>query len=423
MVYAFILLLGSILSWVLLSDWASDQLTKIPAVVGSLVESTCIQEGACSLHSMVGTMGVYRVCFTMAIFFGVLGILTIGVKSSTNARAGIHNGWWLPKSILFIGLLVGSFFIPNDVFFGWGYIGLIGAFLFILIQLVLLVDFAHSWCDNWVSKFEESESKFWQFALVGSTFLMYAVSLTLTILLFVYYASGDGCSLNKFLVAFNLCLCFVFSIISVLPAVQNVNPRSGLLQSAVVTLYMTYLTWSAVSNEPDNSCSASASTSVSSGTSVALGALFTFIAVAYSSISTAGQMSKGPDAGSSDVALLEPTSINKYDNDEDDDDDDEEGGRNRKRSKTIDDETQGCNYNYSTFHLVFCLASLYLMEVITNWAAISKGEDVSVDVGHSWASVWVKMASCWCAVAVYVWSLVAPLVLTNRDFGYSSPTY
>jgi len=40
-------------------------------------------------------------------------------------------------------------------------IGMIGAFLFILIQLVLLVDFAHAWNERWLSNYEESQSRVW----------------------------------------------------------------------------------------------------------------------------------------------------------------------------------------------------------------------------------------------------------------------
>jgi len=38
------------------------------------------------------------------------------------------------------------------------------------------------------------------------------------------------------------------SVISIWPRVQEYQPNSGLLQSAVVSLYTMYLTWSAMSN-------------------------------------------------------------------------------------------------------------------------------------------------------------------------------
>ena len=41
----------------------------------------------------------------------------------------------------------------------WMYFGFIGAFLFILIQLILIIDFAHSWAEAWVGNYEESDSK------------------------------------------------------------------------------------------------------------------------------------------------------------------------------------------------------------------------------------------------------------------------
>lgn len=39
------------------------------------------------------------------------------------------------------------------------YFGMVGGFLFILIQLVLIIDFAHSWAEAWVGNYEETESK------------------------------------------------------------------------------------------------------------------------------------------------------------------------------------------------------------------------------------------------------------------------
>lgn len=43
----------------------------------------------------------------------------------------------------------------------WFVVGSGGAFIFILIQLVLLVDFAHSWNESWVEKMETGNPRGW----------------------------------------------------------------------------------------------------------------------------------------------------------------------------------------------------------------------------------------------------------------------
>ena len=60
-------------------------------------------------------------------------------------------------------IAIGAFFIPGGEGFetAWMVIGMIGGFVFILIQLILIVDFAHAWNEKWLGKFEESQSKWW----------------------------------------------------------------------------------------------------------------------------------------------------------------------------------------------------------------------------------------------------------------------
>ena len=115
----------------------------------------------------------------------------------------------------------------------WIYFGLIGAFLFILIQLVLLVDFAHSWNSSWVEKMEETGSKVWAGLLLFFTFLMYGTALAGIVCLFIYFTHGQEgepetkCHTNKFFISFNLILCVVASVLAIHPKIQEHQPRSG----------------------------------------------------------------------------------------------------------------------------------------------------------------------------------------------------
>ena len=110
------------------------------------------------------------------------------------------------------------------------YIGLVGAFIFILIQLILLVDFAHSWNSAWVSNMENTGSKIWAVMLLFCTFLMYGASIAGIVCLYVYYTQStkSSCHTNKFFVSFNLILCIVASLFAIHPKVQEKLPTSGM---------------------------------------------------------------------------------------------------------------------------------------------------------------------------------------------------
>lgn len=173
---------------------------------------------------------------------------------------------------------------------------LLGATIFILLGLVLLVDFAHSWSETCLENWENSptSSNLWQWILIGSTAAMYALTITLTGLLYAYFAGSD-CILNRFFISFNLTLCIVITIMCVHPMVQEYNPRSGLAQSGMVAAYCTYLIVSAVSNHTHESQSCNPlrkNGDTAQGTRKAVmifGGVFTFLAIAYSTTRAATQ--------------------------------------------------------------------------------------------------------------------------------------
>jgi serine incorporator 1/3 len=195
--------------------------------------------------------------------------------------------WWGPKVLLWLVLVAISFFIPNGFFMFWGnYVSLIGATLFILLGLVLLVDFAHSWTETCLQNWENSESSLWQWILIGSTAGAYAGTVALTGILYGFFAKS-GCGLNQFFISTNLALCIIITLLCIHPAIQEANPRSGLAQSGMVAAYCTYLIMSAIGNYKNETCNPLRRGTGT--TTIALGAAFTFLAIAYSTTRAATQ--------------------------------------------------------------------------------------------------------------------------------------
>lgn len=87
----------------------------------------------------------------------------------------------------------------------------------------------------------------------------------------------------------------------------------------------------------------------------------------------------------------------------------------RSTNAASDNEAEGVTYNWSLFHIMFGLATLYIMMTLTNW--YSPGEGASIQtISSNMSAVWVKIISSWLCCAIYVWTLLAPVVLPDRDF-------
>ncbi|CAG8648968.1 13838_t:CDS:2, partial [Acaulospora morrowiae] len=380
--YAIVLLLNSMLAWIMLTDWAIKQLEKITY---DYLKLDC-EEGTC-----YGVLAVHRICFALSFFHIILALSVIGVNDTRSKRAAIQNGWWGPKILLWIFLVVVSFFIPNQFFMFWGnYIALIGATIFILIGLVLLVDFAHNWSEACIEKWQESDNNKWKYILVGSTMAMYIGAVTLTGIMYGFFA-GNGCHLNQFFITFNLVLGVIGTVACINPLVQEENPRSGLSQASMVIIYCTYLILSAVVNEPsgiENECNPLKKSSGTRTTTIVIGALFTFLAIAYSTSRAASQgkaLITKSDYHPVNTATAIPLTTNSLN-----------GLTSNKRSDAL----------------------LAAVESGNNVTTETTETDELVTIGQTFTAVWVKVVSSWVCFALYLWTLAGPVFMPNR-FGVS----
>ncbi|KAI9816173.1 MAG: hypothetical protein M1827_001774 [Pycnora praestabilis] len=424
--YALILLVNSILSWIMLTPWAIKKLEHLTLDYVNI---------SCDGKECTGFVAVHRINFALGAFHAILAVLLLGVRSSKDGRAAIQNGFWGPKIVAWLGLVVLTFLIPERFFIIWGdYFALIGAMLFLLLGLILLVDLAHTWAEYCLEKIENNDSRAWRGLLIGSTLGMYIGSFAMTIVMYIFFAHS-GCSMNQAAITVNLVILLIVSFISVHPTVQEFNPQAGLAQSAMVAVYCTYLTMSAVSMEPDDKqCNPLIRARGTRTASIVIGAVVTMLTIAYTTTRAATQGvalgSKGNNAyaqidGDDEHGLVtqQPDSHRQMRAEAlrsavesgslpasalDDSDDESDDCHNGK-----DDERGTTQYNYSLFHVIFLLATAWVATLLT--MSIEK-ESVGdfAPVGRTYWVSWVKIVSGWVCYVIYTWSLVAPVVLPDR---------
>lgn len=70
------------------------------------------------------------------------------------------------------------------------------------------------------------------------------------------------------------------------------------------------------------------------------------------------------------------------------------------------------------FHLFLFFLSIYYCMLITNWTVLSGESNKSIVTIQSESSFWIKSSSIYLTVILYIWVLVAPRILPNREFTF-----
>lgn len=367
-----------------------EQLKSLEEYTGELVECSDLSPDRDTCIKRWSQLAVYRVFFGATLFFTFMALLMFRVRSTMDIRAGFQNGFWLIKILMWIGLTVAAFYIDN-IFFQdtWGYIGIVGAFFFMLIEGVYIIIFANMWQKNFVNA--EGNGGCARCCVPFTTLLLFIANISISVVLFVYYTYGSsrgGCHTNKGLISFNLIMVFLLAFFSVASKAEE----RGLLQASVVSFYTTYLTWSAVANTVD-SCQPDDYDASEWLTSTIGFALAIFVIGGISNLSTSseeGQSSKEVTE-TTDVEGRKILLVHVY--------------------NAVDNEKESVYYNWSVFHATLALGCMYMMNVLSHWATIHgsiQANPSEVDVANSEAPVWVQAAASWIAMMMYLWSIGAP---------------
>ncbi|XP_051133060.1 uncharacterized protein LOC127252786 isoform X2 [Andrographis paniculata] len=377
--YAVIFLLTNVIAW-LFRDYGERILPMLP------YSKACGAEERECYH----TMGVLRVSLGCFIFFLIMCLTTCNTRKLDEVRNTWHSGWWAPKIVMLLISFVIPFFIPTDYIQLYGELARVGAGVFLILQLISVIEFITWWNNYWMS--DDKNKMSCSIGLFMST-VFYIGSVGGIVAMYVLYAPKVSCSLNIFFISWTGVLLVVMMVISLHSKVNR-----GLLSSGIMASYIVFLCWSAIRSEPaSDKCSPQKGEKEHhGGWSTVVGFIIAVCAIVIATFSTgidsqSFQFGKSPESES------------------------------ESESESVEEEKgEVPPYSYAFFHVVFSLGAMYFAMLFISWNLGTFTPKWSIDVG--WASTWVKIVNEWFAATIYLWKLIFPVIKQTKVMNHEGTT-
>ncbi len=351
----------------------------------------------------LGISTVYRVSFALAIFHGFMGLLCTCGGELVNK---LNEGAWPIKFVLVAGLFGLSFLIPNGFFQVYGYIAMVPSFLFIIYEMILIIDMAYAWNSNWVGKLDNSEptgcsAKCWGALIIIFTIIFFGAAILIYVMLFRYeYDNGKPVG-NLIVIGLSVLAAIVYTGLSISPLVEG----GSIFTCSLIFFFISVITASVMFSDPSQSSPRLLVLQIVIGLGFMFFALFYVGAqtVQAATSSSAEKPAAQQMTGKVANALAETS----------------DAGEAREKFTSQDKEAAPeVTMKTALFHLLMLLASIYYSMVITNWGAPKIESDVNPDTSFSneWVGYGVTLAAQWMGILLFLWSLLAPRICPARQF-------
>ncbi|OAF69240.1 Serine incorporator 5 [Intoshia linei] len=379
-------------------DGIQEILAKIPYI--------CSSGDVCK--NISGVQAILRLGFVMALFHFVMSIILINVQDSTDCRVGVQNGFWAIKSLGIIGGAIGMLFVPAGKFdIVMVYASTVIGFIFIFIQMISIIFFSYSIRDKIFDKQENSDSKAWKWLHLMLIFFGYCGSLAFVVFNYVFFTRSTKdnsiCPMPALFTSVNMGICVFLNGSSFI-----ISKRTGLntlLVTAIMGCYIMFITTTAIHANPDIDCNPqfgvmTADKQLGTSNSVIVDTIIMFfiwiLAILFSCVrSNLVKIASGDTSAELDKNV--------------------EYTEDNKNHGYVDDECQSVNYSYTQFHLMIMCGTFFIIASFIDWYNYYqlKGDG---EFMKSEATMWIKIASSWLCALLYMWTLIAPLILKNRQF-------
>lgn len=361
--------------------------------IGSLADYLGCTDSA-TKDSCIGLSSVYRMSFSLVVFHLILFLLC---SCRNEVIAAINEGAWPLKFLAVLGFFALTFAIPNGFFKVYGYIAMGASCLFLIYEMILVIDMAYSWNSAWVGNFDSSNensgtSKCWCIMLIIGTIAATGGAITVYVIMFIHHREG---ALNLVVLIIPIVAAVTYYTLTVTQFARG----GSIFTCSLFFFFQSFISMSIIFSNPSV---ANEHTLIGQ---IVIGLVFLFFVIFYAGIRTEkpdGQESTDAKATSEKVTNLLAESAEETE------------------ALTSDDKQATPEITTKTmlFHLFMAFASFYYSMVLTNWGApkINSGA-VVITFSTKHLAYGMMLAAQLVGILFFIWSLIASRVCRSRDFG------
>lgn len=287
-------------------------------------------------------------------------------------------------------------------------ISMFGSAIFLFLQLVLLIDLAYEWNYMAVQLAEDRDDTRYLYGIVGISFVLLGASVAAWIVSFNLFTQESSCGLEQFFIVFTI----ILSLISLFLSLSD-RTHGALFPSSVIIFYAAFLLYNGLKSDP-SSCNTFFEDEGSSALEIIIGIAIAGVSITYTSWSLTSKSKRFFNTGE------DPETIELEEKVDDKEEEQKigaleiENGVLESEQVLLDPETQKTN---RIFHMIMTLAAMYMGMLLTGWSTNLEDDSGSINV-LSKQSMWVNIVTQWICFMLFNWTLIAPLLFPDRDFGH-----
>lgn len=326
------------------------------------------------------------------------------ILARNTAAAVFHDGCWGTKFLIVFGFFVGSMWIDNSFFQGYMTFARIVSIVFLLIQAMLMLVVAYQVNELLVGNYESENTD----GIGCSGIVVIAITGILTVgnvvWLIFQYIWFSGCSTNNIIITITV----LASIASYVVVFFRTREDASILTSSIVVAYLCYLQWSALSSRPNDECNPFENSNANTVLQIVIGSFVTIISLMVISMTT-----KKADKDNLTTRINQPLMET-----EEDDFERLEPVTKRNGETLQQDDLHSFPITPATilFQALLILAAVYYSMLLTNWGNPTIFDNTSTFFASNNTSFWIKLSAQWLSTIIYLFSMFAPMIFTDREF-------